>query len=426
MQQMTVDEIREKFLGFFSKRDHQLIPPSGIVPINDPTLLFINSGMAPMKRYFLSQVKPPCQQLTNVQDCIRTVDIDDVGDSYHGSSFRMMGSWSFGTYFKERAIELAFELITEGFGFSRDKLYATVLRTDNTLPNIPSDEESAKIWERFLPLDHIIWMPPQDNFWGPAGDTGPCGPCTEVFYDRGELYGVSSPNNPLVKNRHIEIWNAGVFMEYEKIVGGSIQPLPMRCVDTGAGLERFAMLLQDSSSIHEINQYQPAIAYISSVVGDLRWSRIILDHLKTSLLMLVEGVLPGNQHQSYVLRRLLRRVITGMHLRSVTKAELLHFSKVVAETMDGAAKISGQQSFIDGALTRELTSFTKVLNRADRYFDKIMDSNELTAELAFEMKATYGIPTELIQDFCREHSIAFPDAELAKLFVEHQDVSRKK
>ena len=424
MKSLTTEEIRHKFMNFFLSHDHKFVEQSGILPVNDPTLLFINSGMAPMKSFFLGKKQPPYHHLTNIQDCIRTVDIDDVGDSYHASSFRMMGSWSFGSYFKEKAIELAFELITQGFGFPVDRLYATVMRQDKSLPNVPADTESAVIWEHFLPQDRIVWLPPQDNFWGPAGDSGPCGPCTEVFFDRGEEYG-KGQEGILVKGRHIEIWNAGVFMQYNMNINREIEPLPVKCVDTGAGLERFAMVLQGTTSIHNIDQYANAYSMIKSLITDERWTRIILDHLKTAVLMLREEISPGNQRHEYVLRRLIRRALSGMYLRNVDMKIALQFIQSLAEVIDNSKLTQSKMPSITNALQIEIEQFQKVLRRAQKHFDIVLGNRQLTVETAFKMKTAHGIPEELIREFCQEHSIEFPDKTFATLMEEHKNISRK-
>lgn len=424
MQYFGIDDIRRKFIDFFLGNDHRLVEPSGVLLKDDPTLLFVNSGMAPMKPYFLGTQHPPYPRLTNVQDCIRTIDIDDVGDSYHGSSFRMMGSWSFGDYFKDRAIDLAFELITEGFGFPAEQLFATVYGGDNSLPGVPPDDESVRVWEQYLPSERILQRPASDNFWGPAGDNGPCGPCTEVFYDRGEEHGLMDGSDPLVSGRHIEIWNAGVFMQYDMALDRSIVPLPVRCVDTGAGLERFAMLLQGVSSIHEVGQYASAFQTVSVVVKDSRKARIVFDHLKTSLLMMVEGVTPGNQRHAYVLRQLLRRALTATYLSGVKIESVLLLAWEVAESMDNRGALEEAKDLIDHYFLTEVSGFSKILGRAEKYLAKIAEAGELDAHMAFDLKATYGIPLELLSEFCRERAISFPLVELKALLEEHSAVSR--
>ncbi len=430
MRKLTTHEVRSRFLSYFEGRDHQFIQQSSILPKNDPTLLFINSGMAPMKPFFLGITKPPHLQLTNVQNCIRTVDITDVGDSHHGSSFRMMGSWSFGSYFKPEAITLAFNLITEGFGFPADKLYATVFGGDGSLPDVPPDDESAQTWSNLIGESHVVRCGAADNFWGPAGDSGPCGPCTEVFFDRGENYGDSSDPSVLKTGRHIEIWNAGVFMMYNKTHEGDLAPLVTRCVDTGAGLERFAMILQGAASIHEIDQYLPAYQRIYELLqGDTRWTRIVQDHVKTSAMILRCGVVPSNQREGYVLRMLLRRVFSGLYLRGISQASIAAVLDSVWDVMDGDTQagidVEQYRDFAHFQISGELQKFGRVLKLADRLLPRYTNAGALNAHDAFEMKTTHGVPEELIIEYCREHAIDFPAAEFNALLEEHRIASRK-
>jgi alanyl-tRNA synthetase len=421
----TTEEIRETFLSYFLKHDHLLVQQSGIIPKNDPTLMFINSGMAPLKPYFTGQAKAPYPRLANIQDCIRFNDIDSVGDSHHGTNFRMMGSWSLGDYFKERAIELAFELITEGFGIPAERLSATVFMADDSLPGVPSDEESARIWERFLPRDRIISCPPTDNFWGPAGSSGPCGPCTEVFFDRGKEFAEKETDGPLVPGRHIEIWNAGVFMQYLKDEQGNFSPLPMKCVDTGAGLERFAMILQDRASIHEIDQYEQSYQLINKSVDDIGWTRVILDHLKTAILMIREGIVPSNTREGYLLRRALRRSMLGAFLYGVDLTVLQEWVNSLSEVIDNKDLTMRHKAAINHWLNVECTRFGELMRRNKKHLDKISSTKELSAQEAFALKAAMGIPEDLLEEFCARHSVSFPKVEFLRLIEEHKEISRR-
>jgi len=425
LQRMTTAEVRQTFLEYFLTHDHQFAEPAGIIPKNDPTLMFINSGMAPMKPYFTGQSRSPYPRLTNVQDCIRFVDIESVGDSYHGTSFRMMGSWSFGDYFKEKAIELAFELITGPFGIPVDRLVATVFMADDSMPGVPSDEESARVWERFLPRDRIIGRPPADNFWGPAGVSGPCGPCTEVFFDRGAEFAEQDTNDVLVPGRHVEIWNAGVFMQYLKDEQGNFSPLPMRCVDTGAGLERFAMILQGRASIHEIDQYDQSYKLVTQRIGDAVWTRIVLDHIKTSILMIREGIVPSNTREGYLLRRALRRAMIGMFLRDINLAVLQEWSDSLMEVIDNKDLTMRQRAGITYYLGEERASFDRLMRRSRKHLDKIAASGQLDARQAFTLKTGMGIPEDLLEEFCTRHGIRFPKDEFLGLVEGHRDISRR-
>ncbi len=422
---MTTEEVRQAFLEYFLERDHRLVEPSGIIPKDDSTLMFINSGMAPMKPYFTGQLRPPYPRLVNIQDCIRFVDVGSIGDSYHGTSFRMMGSWSFGDYFKERAIELAFDLITGTFGIPAERLSGTVFVTDESMPGVPSDEESARIWERFLPSNRIIGRPPEDNFWGPAGISGPCGPCTEIFFDRGEEFAEREVDDVLVPGRHIEIWNAGVFMQYFKDEAGVFSPLPMKCVDTGAGLERFAMIFQNRASIHEIDQYEKPYQLIDQRIGDAIWSRIILDHLKTSILMIREGITPSNTREGYLLRRALRRAMIGVYLRGISLTILQEWVESLSEVIDDKDLTLRHKSEIAHWLSEERTGFESLMRRSGKYLDKVAAAKELDAQHAFTLKTGMGIPEDLLEEFCSQHNIPFPKTEFLRLIEEHKEISRR-
>ena len=426
MKKMTTEEIKHAFLNYFQSNGHLIIPKSGIIPKNDPTLLFINAGMAPLKDYFLQKAVPPSKRLTNYQDCIRLIDIDSIGDSYHGTSFRMMGSWSFGDYFKEDSIELAFRLITEVFGFPKDRLYATVFVNDGTLPGVPDDHESAEIWKKYLPADHIIPSPPSDNFWGPPGSSGPCGPCTEVFFDRGESFG--SPRDSkdtLISGRHIEIWNAGVFMEYFMDEEKNISLLPQKCVDTGAGMERFAMILQDKDSIHEIDQYDAPFSLIKEKLSDLKWSRIVFDHLKTSLLMLQSGIKPGNQKEGYLLRRLMRRSLAGVYLNGCDLKESDDFLILISKHLEKPTGACVADEEVFSAFRNESGLFSSMLAKNKKYFDKIIVDGAITGDYAFELKATRGVPEDLIRELCNKYGIAFPEDDFFERMMQHKEASRK-
>lgn len=421
----STDDVRETFLNYFLRNDHQLIQPSGIVPKEDSTLILINSGMAPLKPFFTGKKTAPYPRMTNVQDCVRFNDIESVGDSYHGTSFRMMGSWSFGDYFKERAIELAFTLITDVFGLPRERLLATVFVSDERMPNVPSDEESIRIWERYLPRERIIGKPAQDNFWGPAGTSGPCGPCTEVFFDRGEKFAEGTSTDQLVPGQHVEIWNAGVFMQYFKDENGKFSPLPMKCVDTGAGLERFSMILQNASSIHEIDQYAQVYKLIDASISDAVWSRTILDHFKTSILMMRENIIPSNQREGYLLRRALRRAMTGMFLHDIELSKSLEWINTLIETIDNPelSRMKGQT--IESCVHAETASFEKLIYHNQKHLNKIISRGSIDANEAFVLKATLGIPEDLIEGFCKQHNINFPKEKFFKLIQDHQKISRR-
>ena len=256
MDKISSKEIRDKFLEFFKENGHMELSDSSIIPKNDPTLLFINSGMAPLKDYFTGAAKPPCKRLCDVQTCIRTIDIDSIGDKHHLTSFQMLGSWSIGDYFKEKAIYFAYTLLTERIKLPKEKIYVSVFSGDEEL-GIPFDSEAYECWKKVgVDESHIVKCGREDNFWGPTSETGPCGPCTEMFFDTGdgEEY---IPGGNFDTTRYIEIWNAGVFMQFSKNADGNFSKLAFNSVDTGAGLERLAMVIGGYSSVYETDLLAP-------------------------------------------------------------------------------------------------------------------------------------------------------------------------
>lgn len=417
----TTEEIQDTYIDFYTSRGYFHYPDSGIIPNDDPTLLLINSGMAPLKPFFTGDQVPPSNLLTNVQNCIRTGDIDDIGDPHHGTSFNMMGSWQFGQEFsKERATELAYELITDGFGLDAGRLSASVLNSEAESIGIPADTESITAWQRFLPKERIVALPAEDNLWGPAGDTGPCGPCTEVFYDRGEQFAESDEaNQPLQKGRHIEIWNAGVFMQYFMDAEGIVTPLGSRSVDGGAGLERFAMVLQDAPSIHEIDRWLPVYEAAFAHTQDVRSARIITDHMRTSEILLQSGIIPANKAAAYILRRLLRRSMSIIAQHDISQERLTDFQEAVQDRLPeipGAIRTQKETKEILGA---EQQAFSKVLIRGTKLLKPFIDRGEISGSDIHKLHATHGIPVDMVREACIRSGVLFPEDEYLSAQREH-------
>jgi alanyl-tRNA synthetase len=426
------DEIRDTFLGFFTERQHARIGSASIIPANDPTLLFVNAGMAPLKPYFLGESLPPAPDLCNVQPCVRTIDIDEVGDRHHLTFFEMLGSWSIGHYFKDRAVELAVELLTQGFGFAVGDLYMTVFGGDEDL-GIAADEVSAAAWERMgVARDHIVYLGADDNFWS-AGDTGPCGPCTEVFYDTGAEHG--TPYRPGGEfdsaRRYIEIWNAGVFMEYNRLPGGRLEPLRFSSVDTGSGLERMAMVLQGCESAYETDLFAPIVAAVEAELAGTgtrqRDVRIVADHVRASTFILSEGVTPSNEGRGYIPRRLLRKVIAiaaqagadGFDLAEVADAVIARMGEHYPQLA------SGRDRTLD-LVAREQRDFGRVVHRGlDRLAALATGPGvQISGDDAFRLVATHGMPADLIRDFAAERGGSVDERRFAELLAEHRELSR--
>lgn len=425
------DEIRDTFLWFFAEKDHTRIGSASIIPANDPSLLFINSGMAPLKSYFLGEALPPTPDLCNVQPCVRTIDIADVGDRHHLTFFEMLGSWSIDNYFKDRAVELAFELLTDRFGFPVEKLYVTVYQGNEKLGLLP-DDVSAAAWERVgMPRNHIVYLG-ADNFWS-AGNTGPCGPCTEVFYDTGAEHGEGyQPGGEFdSKNRYIEIWNAGVFMEVNKLPDGTFEPLRFTSVDTGSGLERMAMVLQGCNSAYETDLFAPIVKAVEFTFAGTgagqRNIRIVADHIRASTFILSEGVTPSNEGRGYVPRRLLRKTIATATQAGLEAFDLGDLANVVIDHMKHAyPQLGKNRDRTLELLAREQHDFGRVVRRGlDQLFTLATSPGfRISGEDAFALFATHGMPVDLIRDFATEQGGSVEEERFAELFAEHRKLSR--
>jgi alanyl-tRNA synthetase len=427
---LSSDEIRDIFLRFFTERQHTRIGSASIIPANDPTLLFVNAGMAPLKPYFLGEALPPAPDLCNIQPCVRTIDISDVGDRHHLTFFEMMGSWSIDNYFKDRAVALAFELLTDGFGFSVDKLYVTVFEGDEEF-GIATDDISAAAWERVgVPRDHVVYLGAEDNFWS-AGDTGPCGPSTEVFYDTGSAHGPEyRPGGEFDSaGRYIEIWNAGVFMEYNRLPGGALEPLRFTSVDTGSGLERMAMVLQGCESAYETDLLRPVAAAVTSAVPGAtdRDIRIVTDHVRASAFILSEGIAPSNEGRGYIPRRLLRKAIATATQAGAADLDLRDVADAVITRMrDHYPQLAQTRDRTLDLLAREQRDFGRVVRRG---LDRLaaLDTGpgfEITGEDAFTLFTTHGMPADLIRDFAADRGGTVDERRFGELFAEHRELSR--
>ncbi|MGH7881694.1 MAG: alanine--tRNA ligase [Candidatus Dormibacteraceae bacterium] len=430
---MNSSEIRQTFLDFFVQHDHRLIGHAPLRSENDPTLLYINAGMAPLKRYFTGEARPPAPDLCNVQPCIRTTDLEDVGDRHHLTYFDMLGSWSINHYYKERAIELAFELLVDRFGFPRERLYATVFAGNSELGLAP-DEISAGIWESVgLKRDQIVALG-MDNFWGPAGETGPCGPCTEVFFDTGEAFGPAyRPGGHFdSESRYIEIWNAGVFMELCKQGDGSYIKLPFHSVDTGSGLERMAMVLGGHDTVYETDLLKPITERIVELAGGQEELsepsvRLLADHLRTSTMILAEGVHPSNLGQGYIPRRMIRKCV-----ETVTRADQREFP--FNEVIDTVIERYGptyphlikNAEQIKALFSKERNEFGRVIDRGLGQLETMRERGELaiSGKTAFSLFATYGMPVELVQDYVATHGGSLDRASFEQEFKRHQERSK--
>ena len=415
---MTHQEIRKQFIGFFVKKDHLRIPQVPLVPEDDPTLLFVNSGMAPLKDYFLGRKEPPKKRLCDIQRCLRTVDIDKVGaDRRTLSFFEMMGSWSIGDYFKEEGIALAFEFLTKEMGFDPNRLWATVFAGDD---EIEKDEDSIRFWQKVgLPKERIVGLPACDNLWV-SGSTGPFGPCTEVHFDRGESFGCGKKDcRPGCDcDRFLEIWNAGVFMMYNRKKDSSFEALPFTSVDTGAGLERFALVLQNKDSVFETDLLAPIYKVVSDLaeVGlenpPVESLRIVTDHARAAAFLIADGVVPSNKDRGYVLRRLIRRAVRHGVLLKINGLFLRQPAKKAIEVMGKEYPYLREKEIeILDILEDEERMFGQTLKRGLRELEKTasmcqrVSASMVSGEDAFKLYDTYGFPLDLTVEITKEKGL---------------------
>lgn len=400
---MTSNELRKKFLEFFEKKGHTIIPSASLIPENDPTVLFTTAGMHPLVPFLLGEKHPSGKKLVDVQPCIRTDDIDEVGDSIHHTFFEMLGNWSLGDYWKKEAIGWSYEFLTDRkwLGLDPDKLAVSVFTGDE---DASRDEESAKIWRELgLSEKRIAYLPKKDNWWGPAGQTGPCGPDTEMFYWSAEE-AVPETFDPQDK-RWVEIWN-DVFMQYFKNMDGKYEPLEQKNVDTGMGLERALAVLNGLDDNYKTDIFQPIIEKIEELSGkkyedNKKEFRIIADHIKAATFLINEGILPGKNGREYVLRRLMRRAIRQQRLIKLNVFNLSEFVPLIVEIYkDSYPGLAKNQKNIMKVFSEEGGKFMEMVHNGDKkleeIFHKAKDENTpITGTALFNMYSTYGYPIEL-------------------------------
>ncbi len=433
---MKAAEIRRKYIDFFKKRNHVEIKSAPLIPENDPTCLFTTAGMHPLVPYLLGAKHPAGKRLTDYQKCIRTGDIDEVGDAVHLTFFEMLGNWSLGDYFKKEMIGMSFEFLTgkENLNIPVDMLAVTVFAGDG---DCPFDEEAFNEWRSHgIPEERIAKLGKKDNWWGPAGTTGPCGPDTEMFYWTGPL---PAPQvfDPADK-RWVEIWN-DVFMQYNKTADGKFEPLAQRNVDTGMGLERVTAILQGKTSCYETEIFAPIFAKLDEIRGitvapEVRTSseRIIADHLRAATFILADGITPGKVDQPYVLRRLIRRAIREGRKLGITEPFTAKIADaVIAEFGDVYPELREKADIIREELTREEKQFAVTLEKGTHEFQKLIDrvpahieKKIISGKNAFNLYETYGFPIELTEEMAREKGFQVDRAGYDAAFAKHQEMSR--
>ena len=423
---MQSSDLRQRYLDFYKKNGHEVIPSASLIPENDPTVLFTTAGMHPLVPFLLGEKHPSGMRLTNVQKCIRTGDIDEVGDDTHNTFFEMLGNWSLGDYGKEEAIKLSFEFLTKELDIPLNRLAFTCFIGDE---NAPKDEESAKIWEELgVKKERIAFLPKEDNWWGPAGETGPCGPDTEMFYWKAN-------NKPAPEffdakdNNWVEIWN-DVFMQYVKDENGNYLEAKQKNVDTGMGFERTLAVLNGKENIYETDLFSDLIKKVEELAEvkyeeDKKSFRIIVDHVRAATFIIgdVRGVTPSNLGQGYIVRRLIRRAIRfGKNIGIRKEGWLKEIAEVVAVKFEDVYPgIKEKLDFISAELTKEEEKFNLTLEKGLKEFEKL---DNVSGKDAFNLYQTYGFPIEITEELAREKGITVNIKEFEEELEKHQELSR--
>lgn len=415
---MEPEEIRDRFIGYFVENNHLEIEDRGLLPpASDTSGLFINSGIHALKPYILGQEQPPQRRLTSDQSCIRTIDIDRVGENVRTLTyFRMLGSWSIGDYWKDEALAYAYELLTDRLALDPSTFAVTVFEGDGP---IPPDEDSMRLWQDLgLKETQLYWKGAEDNLWT-MGEEGPMGPCTEVYIDRGQHLGPDAvPGDESA--RFVEVWNAGVFMEYNRSADGKLERLQPRCIDTGAGLERLAVILQGKESVYDVEPLASIGAHVRHTFPDIspRSTAIVSDHLRASAHLLTQGIRPEKKGQGYVLRRLLRKAFLQMELAGEAGPEGIVECASQHLRAEGAA-------FEPAVMLGEHTQFTRQLRAARKPLRKLLrGANHLDGPEAFRLTDTHGLPLELLLELGATEGFTIDVEGYAEAAQRHRDRSR--
>ena len=437
---ITADELRSKYISFFKSKNHTEISGKSVIPENDPTVLFTTAGMHPLVPYLMGEPHPAGTRLTDYQKCIRTGDIDAVGDASHLTFFEMLGNWSLGDYFKKEAIEYSFEFLTspQYLNIPVELLSVTVFAGDN---EVPRDTESADIWERLgIPRERIHFLPREDNWWGPAGETGPCGPDSEMFIDTGKTACGAECRPGCHCGKYVEIWN-DVFMQYRKNKDGSYEVMQRRCVDTGMGIERTVAMLQGKKSVYETEIFTPLIKSVEQL-SNYRYGteeekdvsvRIICDHVRATSFILGDpkAVLPSNVGAGYVLRRIIRRAVRHGRKLGIEGGFLAIPAQVVIEQYKNAyPELKEKEPVITAELKAEEARFLETLKKGEAEYEKMKPNllknpkKIIPGRLAFKLYDTYGFPIELTEELAHESGLTVDRAEFDEAFKKHQECSR--
>ena len=426
---MKAIEIRNKYLNFFKEHGHKVIPSAPLIPENDPSVLFTTAGMQPLVPYLLGEKHPEGTRLTDYQKCLRTNDIDEVGDNRHLTYFEMLGNWSLGDYFKEESVAMSFEFLTKELGIPVEKLSVTCFAGDE---DAPRDTVTAECWKKAgIPEDRIYYYGKDDNWWI-AGEEGPCGPDTEMFYDTGK-----EPCGPDCQpscdcGKYVEIWN-NVFMEYYKSKDGTYTKLKQHNVDTGLGLERMTMLLQGKQTPFDTELFAPVMDKLKELakVDSIESRRIVAEHLRASMMVISDGGRPSNIDRGYVLRKLIRRMSRHLNKLQIDLNELGSLIDLDIDILkEMYPELEKNRETIKQVIIEEKNKFIKTLSHGEREFEKYINKAKeenktvIDGQTIFKLYETYGFPPEITADLAREEGFTIDNSEFDKLFKEHQEKSR--
>ncbi|MGE5496232.1 MAG: alanine--tRNA ligase [Burkholderiales bacterium] len=436
MKELKSAELRSMYLEFFKSKGHKVIPSASLIPENDPTVLFTTAGMHPLVPYLLGAKHPEGKRLTDVQKCVRTGDIDSVGDSSHLTFFEMLGNWSLGDYFKKEAIEFSFEFLTseKWLGIDKSRLYFTCFAGD---ADAPKDTESAEIWKSLgVEESHIFFLGKEHNWWGPAGLTGPCGPDTEMFIDKGLPKCCDECSPACSCGKYLEIWN-DVFMQYNKTANGTFEPLAQKNVDTGMGLDRTIAVLQNKTSVYDTDLFVDVLARIAKLSGKgyrddfetTKAFRIIADHVRTAVFILGDekGVTPSNVDQGYVLRRLIRRAVRYALRLSIPDLSLQYIAKVIVDQYkDTYPELGRNEKHIITELNLEEERFQRTIRQGLKEFEKLknrLSGKIISGQDAFHLYDTFGFPLEFTLELAHENGFEVDTKGFDEAFKKHQEIS---
>ncbi len=432
---ITRKQLIKKYIEFFKSKNHKEIQNASLIPENDPTTLFIGSGMETILPFLQGQKHPLGKRITNIQRCIRTGDIEEVGNSTHHTFFEMIGNWSFGDYWKEDAIKWSFEFATKILKLPKEKLAVTVFGGDKDFPNIPKDDEAAKIWESLgIPKERIAYLPGgvkdgEDNWWGPVGQTGPCGPCTEMFFWRSNSKPVPEKFNPEDKT-WVEIWN-DVLMQYNRNKEGNNNKATQKNIDNGRGLERVLSVINNVDDNYLTEIWQPIIQEIEklskkSYKGNEKAMRIIADHIKAATMIIADGITPGPTEQGYIVRRLIRRAIRYSKKLGIPEDQDITtpLVKKILKIYDDYGILKENKQKIINELNKEEDKFEMTLDKGLKQLKKMIHNKSISGEDAFLLYQSYGFPIEITKEIAKENGSSVDEKGFQKEFTKHQKLSR--